>query len=95
LKLWQDTEGQEHRTDDIDGNSALLALSEAKLGGQNPGVLNNSIQAIQRLDPLGEGPDGVIIRQVDLPDSDACLGGAERARDVGGGSLAFGNGADG
>lgn len=61
LKLGQYTEAQEHRTDDIDGNSALLVLGNSEFGSQNPRVLNNSIQAVQRLDPLDEGLDGVII----------------------------------
>ena len=94
LQLRQHTETQQHRPNDINGYRTLLTINDFKLGRQNPRVLNNGIQPVQRTDPLRESLDGTIVGQVDLPDLDARSGRAERGGDVGGRSLAFGDGAD-
>ena len=57
----------QNRTDDIRRHARLVLLHHLKLTRQNPRVLHHDVQPLESHRALGKEPDGLVVREVELP----------------------------
>ena len=60
----------QNRTDDIRRHARLILLHHLKPTRQDPRVLHHDVQPLQPHRALRKEPDGLVVREVELPDLD-------------------------
>ena len=67
-QLGQQQERMQNRTDDIRRQARLILLHQREPTRQDPRVLHHNVQPLESHGALGKEADGLVVREVELPD---------------------------
>ena len=60
----------QNRTDNVRRNTRLIILHHGKIKRHDPRILNQNIKSLQPLRTFRKVLDGLIVREIELPDFD-------------------------
>ena len=69
-QLRQQQQRMQNRTDNIRRNTRLIILHHGKIKRHDPRILNQDIEPLQPLRTFRKALDGLIVREIELPDFD-------------------------